>query len=1425
MTALALSSENTMEQILEVPLSSIRHIKITFQDFSQQRGVADVVLELENHKGTSCYLDATPTDLQRIEILAELQSMKGMRDFLITWNPEINTTEQPQEPASTDRSNADELQASQRTSTAEEGVQLAADGTPTQEFMQTSTSQETIVFSGGADPKQKVSVSERQSRSQAPEGAPLGDETAATSDGEQGPATQDEPDPEKEDLYGASPRRRSQPSAPEAGLGPSEKVTAEQTVGKPQKPKKPLVKPKAKTPIVQSQRQSNLNRSRAEDSVSASTSRPQVAQKELPKFKSVKPTPAKQGEEKQDAKTRRANQSKAGAIEDDIESSPLATKRVPLKPSAKGASRTQTKAPQSNTTNSKFTTDEITSPDINDSSTPKPKRPVGRPPKKLAAAAIASSVTANDTQTRSQKLKDDFAAAAIPPKKRYSLHGGSRSQPNQPKVSNLSDIPEEINAKDGREAAKAKPKPKRKTIDGGSRFPGNVAKGDDVYDFPEENDPEKKGRKGKTKAKQNSMKDPPTATNGATKGAKTTKANVKKRQSAPAALERTIASTRNSQRAAATKANARLHDADMSDEDEIEEVQDEVIEKSKAKGKKASKTQARAEPPPKVEAFRTSNSVESEGDEDDHIMQVQEGTESDAPQEEDDDVLHESLTKDAISLGLINGQISNADTDAEQDARREGQVAAKPPVKSKDARQGKGTESQKQNAQKSKLDVAEKLGEAFDFDSEAEHADNQQILHKQPRPTTKKRPIVPANSQQQASDAMELPGVAEANKQGVPKPSRSSRLEQGPNGVVEDRMPSATSKPDAKKLDIDVEYMFRPRPDKEEANQAAEKKRSDNESIVAPLPKPSQLAKANGATEVKAADVEGIASKPIVLSLEKEFLKPEISPGRKNRKSYGEAPMEDSEEYIGEDTIVVHEELVPSRRSSIRDDDFPATVEAPTEGSNGIVNKRKPAVGDAAPSKRQKIREGPVAKKPSPSPTRSPKEKRKSQRTMPEASRREKRQSPVPARRSPRLAERVKTAAGATDHQMLEKPLVDERLVRKPNVISFGAQGPLNQGGNASGSSVRRPNALNPAIARNAAAVQDALAPKRKREEVEPIDQSSDCSPPPQKRQSLSPSEANSVDEVDDDGFLVLTCSLPKVASSPVSARPGLRKPRSQGSRVDINGSPLPAPSQQPVDYIGRLRTKLKEDIHFEKPRTKEETRAEKVVEQRARRPSQIFGPKVQLGNQPTARPTSPDKPAPRYVPHRKTVNGHYVEVNTKEVVEEQKALPDPFADANQKPSHFTERLRTASANDTFQEERSERPKTSRGCKVNSVNNFEVEDLPRQHHQSSKANFKPRQNDHHRQSRRVTIQDPEKTLVDDEPPSDMTSGSSWESRSSQESRSPLEETAAPNQAWNVALRPHYKTLSDALHRIADVRKYFLDTRVNANKYARKSLSG
>lgn len=1351
MTALALSSENTMEQILEVPLSSIRHITITFQDFSQQRGVADVVLELENHKATSCYLDATRTDLQRIEILAELKSMKGMRDFLITWNPEINTTEQPQEPASTDRSNADELQASQRTSTAEEGVQLAADGTPTQEFTQNSTSQETIVFSGGTEPKQKVSVPERQLRSQAPEGSPLGDETAATSDGEQGPATQDKPDPEKEDLYGASPRRRSQPSAPEAGLGPSEKVNAEQTVGKPQKPKKPLVKPKAKAPIVQSQRQSNLNRSRAEDSVSASTSRPQVAQKELSKFKSVKPAPAKQAEEKQDVKTQRANQSKAGAIEYDIESSPLATKRVPLKPPAKGASRTQTKAPQSKTTYSQFTTDEITSPDIHDSSTPKPKRPVGRPPKKLAAAAIASSVPPNDTETRSQKLKYDFAAAAIPPKKRYSLHGGSCSQPNQPKVSNLSDIPEEINAKGGREAAKAKPKPKRKTIDGGSRFPGNVAKGADVYDFPEENDPGKKGRKGKAKAKQNSMKDPPTATNGATKGAKITKANVKKRQSAPAALERTIASTRNSQRAAATKANARLHGADTSDEDEIEEVQDEVIEKSKAKSKKASKTQARAEPPPKVEAFQTSNSVESEGDEDDHIMQVQEETESDAPLEEDDDVLHESLTKDAIFLGLINGQISNADTDAEQDAWRERQVVAKPPVKSKDARQGKGTESQKQNAQKSKLDVAEKLGEVFDFDSEAEHADSQQILHKQPRPTTKKRPIVPGNSQQQASEAMELPGVAEANKQGVPKPSRSSRLEQGPN-------------------------------------------------------------------------VEGIASKPMALSLEKEFLKPEISPGRKNRKSHSEAPMEDSEEYIGEDTIVVHEELVPSRRSSIRDDDFPATVEAPTEGSNEIVNKRKPALGDAAPSKRQKIREGPVAEKLSPSPTRSPKEKRKSQRTLPEASRREKRQSPVPARRSPRLAERVETAAGATDHQMPERPLVDERLVRKPNVISFGAQGPLNQGGNASGSSVRRPNALNPAIARNAATVQDALAPKRKREEVEPIDQSSDCNPPPQKRQSLSPSETNSVDEVDDDGFQVLTCSLPKVASSPVSARPGLRKPSSQGSRVDINGSPLPAPSQQPVDYIGRLRTKLKEDIRSEKPRTKEEPRAEKVVEERTRRPSQIFGPKVQLGNQPKARPTSPDKPAPRYVPHRKTVNGHYVEVNTKEVVEEQKALPDPFAEANQKPSHFTERLRTASANDTFQEERSERPKTSRGCKVNSVNNFEVEDLPRQHHQSSKANFKPRQNDHHRQSRRVTIQDPEKTLVHDEPPSDMTSGSSWESRSSQESRSPLEETAAPNQAWNVALRPHYKTLSDALHRIADVRKYFLDTRVNANRYARKSLS-
>jgi len=63
----------------------------------------------------------------------------------------------------------------------------------------------------------------------------------------------------------------------------------------------------------------------------------------------------------------------------------------------------------------------------------------------------------------------------------------------------------------------------------------------------------------------------------------------------------------------------------------------------------------------------------------------------------------------------------------------------------------------------------------------------------------------------------------------------------------------------------------------------------------------------------------------------------------------------------------------------------------------------------------------------------------------------------------------------------------------------------------------------------------------------------------------------------------------------------------------------------------------------------------------------------------------------------------------------------------------------------------------------------------------------------------------------DSSPDDMTSGSSSDSRSALRSESPSECSKSaesgidlPGGGWDVALRPYYSNLSDAIHRIADV---------------------
>ena len=71
-----------------------------------------------------------------------------------------------------------------------------------------------------------------------------------------------------------------------------------------------------------------------------------------------------------------------------------------------------------------------------------------------------------------------------------------------------------------------------------------------------------------------------------------------------------------------------------------------------------------------------------------------------------------------------------------------------------------------------------------------------------------------------------------------------------------------------------------------------------------------------------------------------------------------------------------------------------------------------------------------------------------------------------------------------------------------------------------------------------------------------------------------------------------------------------------------------------------------------------------------------------------------------------------------------------------------------------------------------------------------------------RQKGRVNVE--EQPLSDGSTPSEMTLGTSYESISSEPEQMPLDEKQNTAAVWNVALRPHYNSLHEAVHRIADV---------------------
>jgi len=367
---------------------------------------------------------------------------------------------------------------------------------------------------------------------------------------------------------------------------------------------------------------------------------------------------------------------------------------------------------------------------------------------------------------------------------------------------------------------------------------------------------------------------------------------------------------------------------------------------------------------------------------------------------------------------------------------------------------------------------------------------------------------------------------------------------------------------------------------------------------------------------------------------------------------------------------------------------------------------------------------------------------------------------PKTIRRSPRLAAKATNASPAA---ISEKPLLNDSLVRKPQVISFGAKGALNQGPLSTLKESAKPDYSTEEVTKPTANINH----KRKRllAEADPNNQS-----PTKKRQSVSPAENHPPVEIEQDGMQNFQSSPPV---------PQFSKQSSQVSRVDENGSPIASRKVSQRDHIGKIERKLQNGRGIEGLATKipvsspKPTRQGRPTALRAQ-PSrtEVFGSKFALSSIAKPKPAPPGDIGPRYIAHKRINDGTYEGVCTKEVIAPGKALADPFTEnIGPKASDFTMRLRAG--------------KSKAAAETNSYQKVTFEPPG----DTDKTLVEPTA----QQSYSRLVCSGEMSMTDD----------SSESNPREVSRSPLPE-ANPNQTWNMAIRSHYRGYAEAVHKVADV---------------------
>ncbi|CZT49848.1 uncharacterized protein RSE6_10744 [Rhynchosporium secalis] len=407
--------------------------------------------------------------------------------------------------------------------------------------------------------------------------------------------------------------------------------------------------------------------------------------------------------------------------------------------------------------------------------------------------------------------------------------------------------------------------------------------------------------------------------------------------------------------------------------------------------------------------------------------------------------------------------------------------------------------------------------------------------------------------------------------------------------------------------------------------------------------------------------------------------------------------------------------------------------------------------------------------------------------------------SPIPNRRSPRLAAKSIRLQAEPISASPRVPSAIKDPSRKPQVISFSSKGPQNQG---MGSAGKPKDKVAIVQAYEVESSVNSPIPDRKRKRdkanlskiVSPFKKKLNSSPFVDRKENDDPVEPGSNSE-----------SRVMVKYKSTQQRQMSGRPSSQGSRVDRNGSPIAADIA--VDHIRKLKEALASDQVKLDPRVSgngfivvTEPDEEKIF--RARRASEIFGPKIALGNKSKQRPSSPGEPNTRYILHGES-QGVYTDFDTKKIVEEKKVLVDPFTEGGRRSSGFIDRLQGS----TLKERAAAKSKSTstidpRDSKVfqniptekgRLIVEEELPELPREKRILNRGRHEVEAMPQQQRARRNV------TAVSS--PSDMTSGTSYASHSSDVARTPLQEVEPPNDTWNLAVRPHYNTFNLALHRI------------------------